>query len=375
MLEDFDDPPRSSKSRRLVPKKKTDRLQWDRHTEKEVIRRLAKEGLIEGRVLDITPETIHVEPMVLCAAPFPTYRCSLRGTLKRDRGEQKNLIVVGDLVFFSPAERGGEGVIEAIQKRRSFLSRADSTGKREKLIAANIDLVLITASITSPALRLPLIDRTIIAARKGNLDPVILINKIDLLHKPSEHALLDELQRLYPALGIPLLAISATQGTHLEALRTLIANKAVVFVGPSGTGKSSLINAIAHTDLTTGSVSHKTHKGVHTTTRAALIRLPTPSVSQSTISRHGGQNEGQHGGQNGGWCIDTPGIELLGFSTFAREDLKSYFPEFTPFASECHFPDCTHIHEPNCAVQRAFQQGLIHPMRLQSYLALFKDLP
>ncbi len=272
----------------------------------------------------------------------------MRGALKKSRGTQKNLVVVGDRALIDVEKK----TIAIIMNRSSLLSRSDSKGTHEKLIAANIDLALITACLVDPPLQISLLDRYIIACKKGGLKAAIVINKCDLIEpKSAQERELKELEETYDALGIPVIAVSASTGQNIEKLRGHMKGLASAFVGESGVGKSSLINILTASDLATGEVSEKSKKGTHTTTSAKLIAL-----------------------KEGGFCVDTPGIQYLGFWKLSREDLKSYFPEFEPYAHLCFYPNCSHSHEPSCAVLQALSEGKLSLLRYNSYKALLEKL-
>ena len=301
---------------------------------------------LQGQVLGISSEWIKV-----FASP-DTYRCQLRGLLKKERSCNKNLITIGDFVYFEP-HNTDEGVIVHIAPRRSILSRADNLlRKKEQLIAANIDQVLIIASIGEPPLKPFLIDRYLIAAQKGGMQPLIIINKVDLFSDyPEEKDLAMACREAYLALGIPCLFVSTKTHEGLIALQEHMTAKSSVFSGQSGTGKSSLINALTTSSLKTGFLTEKTQKGAHTTTCATCIPLP-----------------------QGGLCIDTPGIRSFGLWDVNAKDLALYFSDIALFASSCKFPGCKHRTEPECAVQEAVQQGKLSFLRFHSYQTLLDSL-
>lgn len=288
-----------------------------------------------GRVISISRDQIRV------SVDETILSCTMRGTLKQEKTLNKNLITIGDLVQID--ERGQ---IAHIEKRYSFLARADNLRRRKQhMIAANIDQVFITASIEKPVLKPSLIDRYIIAAIKGNMRPIIVINKIDLLQEND--TLLNELEKVYTNLEIPLIKISCLENKGLDILYKMMEGKTSVFSGQSGVGKSSLINALLGTSLKVGEVIERTNKGVHTTTSAELIPL-----------------------KEGGFCVDTPGIKSFGLFDISSEELLNYFHDLQAFAHLCKFPSCTHIHEPECAVKKAVAEGKIHPLRYKSYLTI-----
>ena len=298
-------------------------------------------SLPKGKVVAISGEGAMVE-----STDGSRKLYSLKGLLKKEKMQAKNLIAVGDIV------RMEADAICHVEERTSYLSRQDITGRKEQLIAVNIDQVLITASVVSPPLKPALVDRYIIAAKKGGMHPILLINKIDLLNNaPDEHhRLFDAFMAAYEPLGFPILSVSTQTGVGIEALRSLMNHKSSVFSGQSGVGKSSLINAAFGLSLKTGDLAQKTSKGSHTTSTAELLSLP-----------------------GGGYCIDTPGVRSFGIWGLEKEEVKSHFMDLQEFASECKFPDCTHIEEPRCAVQKALEEGLISNLRYESYRSLLAE--
>lgn len=337
------DPKESRKERKRA--RVTDRSQQKRSDRDQLAKRQqqatpAPTTCALGRILSVTAQGYEVD------AEGEIYLCILRRTHLQARRQAKGLLTVGDLVFFSPTT-SGEGVIEGIKDRYSILMRSDSLQARHQhFIAANIDQVLITASMGLPSLKPSLIDRYIIAAKKGNMGSVIVINKVDLA--PANE--LESIAELYTALGYPVICVSATTGRGLDDLRGVMRNKASVFAGQSGVGKSSLINAVTGLDLAVGAPVAKTGKGSHTTTRSRLIQLPS-----------------------GGWCIDTPGIKSFGLWELSQSEVAGFFHEIEELRSSCHYPNCSHTHEPDCAVIAAVEEGRISPLRYESYITLLEE--
>lgn len=327
--------------------KKTDQKQLQKQPEE------IPTDLPRGRVLSIISEEIKV------ATDHGTLTCTLRGTLKKEKQRLKNLVTVGDFVRYEPLP-DQEGVIHFIEPRQSILSRADTLDhRREQLIAANIDQVLITTSVVFPPLKPALIDRYIIATQKGNMTPIILVNKIDLLEdeehdleiREQEKLLYYEMLNAYKIAEIQIIPISITTGEGLSALKELMKDKASVFSGQSGVGKSSLINATTGLDLQVGDPVKRTKKGSHTTTRAQLIPLSF-----------------------GGWCIDTPGIKSFGVWDIEKSELEHYFHEIQEIGNQCKFPDCSHTHETQCAVIQAVEDEKLSSMRYESYCYLLETI-
>ncbi len=319
--------------------KKTDQDQL----KKNLLIPLEEKGL-KGRVLGILPDGTRVEH------EGKIYLCGLKGSLKKEKSKSKNLIAVGDFVRFEIGQQES-GVIIKVEPRRSILSRADNLHRRkEQLIAVNIDQVIITSSIHLPSLKPFLIDRYIIAAQKGNMDPVIVINKIDSLQDGTEEqAILLECAAAYKALSIPFLLVSTFTGQGIKELKILMQNKSSVFSGQSGVGKSSLINAVTGLELKTGDMVYKTLKGSHTTTTTQLIPL-----------------------LEGGFCIDTPGIKSFGIWELESSEIQHYFSEIAEASLKCKFPDCSHQTEGGCAVKEDVENERISPVRYASYCALIE---
>jgi len=299
---------------------------------------------LKGRIISITREKIFV------SSENKIYLCTLRGVLQKEKTRKKSLLAVGDIVHFTPLSHL-EGTIEFIEKRYSILSRVELLRKKEQIIAVNIDQVFITVSLIKPPLKPALVDRYIIAAQKGNMQPIILINKIDLvktdLQAKQEYK---DFLSAYEALGIPILSVSAKEKTGINALKKLMENKASCFSGQSGVGKSSLINAALGKKLKTGDIVKKTFKGAHITTKADLIPL-----------------------EKGGFCIDTPGIKSFGLWELKKEEIESFFPEIKKIGKNCKFLNCTHDVEPNCAVKKAVEKEIISPLRFASFRSLMKQ--
>lgn len=330
--------------------KKTDQEKYLKGVLDDQLAKQKRDRQQEGRVLSITSQGILVD----CQGE--QYLCTLKGLLKKEKTHLKNLVAVGDLVLFEPlTER--EGIISHVQPRRTILSRADNLSRRkEQLIAVNVDQVIITASVVQPRLKPAIIDRYLIAAQKGGLSPLIVINKVDLLEDESdwiadEQAFYEAALAAYQAIGIPIFSVSTHDGRGLDALRDAMRDKISVFSGQSGVGKSSLINAMSNLDLPVGQVVGRTQKGAHTTTTTHLLPLA-----------------------EGGWCVDTPGIKSFGLWDLKREEIEQYFSEIHAYGLACQFSDCSHTHEAHCRVQEALQEGVLSPLRYASYQALRESL-
>lgn len=322
--------------------KKTDQKKQKKLDQEAAEKAMNNPNLLTGTVIAVRPEGIIV------SHHSQEFICVLRGILKKEKKQHKNIVTVGDVVYFEIASEG-EGAIELVQERRSVLSRADNLWQRQQqLIAANIDQVLITSSVVIPPIKPSLIDRYIIATRKGHMQPILLFNKIDLLKdQPEEQVFFEDCVAAYQGARIPVICTSTETGEGIDQLKAIMKNKSSVFAGQSGVGKSSLINAVTGTNLIVGEVIEKTKKGSHTTTTAELLPLDF-----------------------GGWCIDTPGIKSFGMWELSKEEIKNFYDEFLPLEPHCRFPNCSHLHEPDCAVIAAVESGKIHPIRYDSYCSL-----
>ncbi len=267
------------------------------------------------------------------SAPGHSQRCHLRANLEG--------LVTGDRVIW--CEGDPMGVVVAQRERHSVLSRPDPYGKL-KPVAANIDqILLVIAPLPEPHANL--IDRYLVAAEVVGIEPVILLNKIDLLTADSTlRAAMDELLAIYPTLGYRVLRTSITD-SGLEELHGALRARTSVFVGQSGVGKSSLVNVLLpDADIRVGPLSEATQKGTHTTTTAQLLHLNC-----------------------GGTLIDSPGIREFGLWHMSKAQVEQGFREFRPLLGTCKFRDCQHEHEPGCAILTGAESGTISERRLDSY--------
>lgn len=261
------------------------------------------------------------------------WECSLRGKFRLGKGTPA---LVGDRVRVTPV-REKAGRIDEILPRTTELFRP---------AVANVDQVVIVFAVKNPEPNPTLLDRFLVLAENSNISPVICMNKADLLNNRRGH----EWLRLYRRIGYPVVITSTKKQEGIEDLRQILIGKTTVFAGPSGVGKSSLLNNIQpDLELKTGEISHKLKRGKHTTRHAELLPI-----------------------NQGGFVVDTPGFSSLDLPQMEKEELGHYFPEFDSFNSDCKFNTCLHHHEPQCAVKKAVEQGHITEERYQNYL-LFLD--
>ena len=282
-----------------------------------------------------------------------TVNCKMRGVLRLKGLRCTNPVAVGDRVQVE--DKGGDApVVGDIEPRRNYIiRRASNLSKEFQIIAANLDQAVLVATLTNPETSTTFIDRFLATAEAYQVPAVLAFNKIDLLDTEEWRNRLEELKALYESIGYPVVTMSAATGEGADALRAQLAGKMSLLSGNSGVGKSSIINLLvpdAHVRV--GDVSHTHHKGMHTTTFSELLDLP-----------------------DGGAIIDTPGVKAFGTIDFERAEVAHYFPEIFKISDDCRFNNCTHTHEPGCAVLEAVEQGMIAPSRFTSYLSILDEDP
>lgn len=307
----------------------------------QLLRVVDEKGLRRGRVTSF----IGLHIMVRDDADQNEFACSVRGVLKSMARDARNVVVTGDRVLFRQEGDASQGVIERVEPRHGLLSRGSQ--RREHILVANIDQVLIVGTAADPDFKPQLIDRFLISAERLNIEPIICINKIDLVDpgKLLHHV------RTYGRIGYNVVLTCAIDGRGIDQLRHLLKNRQTAVSGQSGVGKSSLLNCVdKELGLQTADVGDWTRKGTHTTRRARLIPLTF-----------------------GGWVCDTPGIRQFELWDISLDEVDGYYIEFRPFISRCRFQDCTHTHEDSCGVKQAVSQKLISPDRYNSYLRMREE--
>ena len=273
--------------------------------------------------------------------------------LEAETIDETNPLAVGDRVRILLLE-DERGMVQEIAPRENQLSRraAGHRARSEHVIVTNLDRAWCVQATFQPKLNPGFVDRFMVAAEASHIPAGLVLNKADLLEgEPRAQEALEFWAELYKSLGYPVLFTSAETGEGVDAFRDALEGKVSVVSGPSGAGKSSLLNAVdPELDLVVGEVSEKTNKGRHTTTFATLFQVA------------------------GGWVADTPGIREFGIWGMTPEELGGYFVEFRPFLDDCRYPNCTHDHEPGCAIQDAVDAEHITPERYGSYLQMLESV-
>lgn len=301
---------------------------------------------MEGVVVKSTGSWLAVE-----TADGTNYSCKLKGTFRIKDIKTTNPIAVGDIVRFSLVDRDQTGLIEQILPRHNYIIRkATKLSKVSHIISANIDQAWLIVTLAHPRTSTGFIDRFLVTTEAYHIPAGIVFNKIDLYNDEIK-AQMVELQLIYQAAGYPCYTVSAIRGDNLEELLKDLKNNKTLFSGHSGVGKSALINALQPgLKLRTKELSGYHKVGMHTTTFAEMIRL-----------------------SEGGYIIDTPGIKEFGLTHFDRQEIAERFPEMRNVMHNCRFSNCTHVHEPGCAVQKALKEGTISKLRYNNYLGILTD--
>ena len=277
--------------------------------------------------------------------------CKIKGQFKIHGKKSTNPVAVGDRVEVLETPGQEAGLITGILPRHNYIIRkSKNLSKIYHVIAANIDQACIIATVAFPRTHIAFIDRFLTTAEAYHIPAFIIFNKVDLYDEEMKNRQA-EMESIYQAAGYPILTISALTGYNIDRLRALVKNKTTLFSGHSGVGKSAIINAL-QPDLQarTGEISDYHNAGKHTTTFAEMFELET-----------------------GGNIIDTPGIREFGLTDFRKEEVAERFPEFRAIMHDCQFSNCSHTHEPGCAVKRALEEGKIHPSRYRNYLSIYND--
>lgn len=277
--------------------------------------------------------------------------CKLRGQFRMRGIKTTNPLAVGDRVEYTPDDGQGYGIIRRILPRRNYITRKSiNLSKISHILAANIDCLFLVVSVCKPRTPLGFIDRFLTAAESFRIESILVFNKTDL-YGPEENAEMKRLQDIYRKAGYRCLTLSATGGQGLDELKACMQGKVSLMGGQSGVGKSTLINALdPGLHLKTDAISDSYEKGKHTTTFAEMFPLCF-----------------------GGDIIDSPGIKEFGLIQYEKEEVGHYFPEMLSRMEGCRFSNCTHTHEPGCAVKAALEAGEIAESRYLNYLSIIEN--
>jgi ribosome biogenesis GTPase len=275
--------------------------------------------------------------------------CKIKGRFRLNDIKSTNPVAVGDRVIFSVDEKNGIGIIEEILERKNYIvRRASNLSRQTQILAANIDQAILVATINYPVTTPVFIDRFLATTEAYDIPTTIIFNKIDRYDHYHKDQLKETIQ-IYNNIGYNVLVTSAKHDQNIDLVRELLKNKVSLLAGHSGVGKSTLINRVEPTlNLKTAKISDAHNTGRHTTTFTEMHPLGI-----------------------GGYIIDTPGIRGFGLFNIKKEELAHFFREIFKFSSQCRYHNCTHLHEPGCAVKDAVEKGNIALSRYNSYVSIF----
>ena len=297
---------------------------------------------LEGTVISSTGSWYEV------ATEQGTLNCRIRGRLRLKGVRSTNPVVVGDHVVVEP-DGDSSAIVDIIPRRNYVIRRASNLSKESHIIAANVDHALLLVTLHPPATPREFVDRFLVTCEAYKVPVTILLGKADLLE--GEHqAEAEEFEAVYRDAGYDIIRLSSMEGRGVERVREFISGHTILLAGNSGVGKSTLIGTIApDIEIRTGEISESHHKGKHTTTFSTMYRV------------------------GDGYIIDTPGIKGFGLIDIDDKELCRYFPEMMRLAPDCRFYNCTHTHEPGCAVRSAVEEGRVAWSRYESYLKILDE--
>lgn len=279
-----------------------------------------------------------------------TVDCKIKGNFRLKGIRSTNPVAVGDRVEIIRNQEGTAFISNICDRRNYIIRKSSNLSKQSHIIASNVDQAFLIVTVDFPQTSTTFIDRFLASAEAYNVPVVILFNKVDLF-KGEGGRYLDMMVNLYETVGYKCVKVSAQTGEGIEELKPLLKDKITLFSGNSGVGKSSLLNIIVPgAQLRTAEISDAHNTGMHTTTFSEMLRL-----------------------EDGGWVIDTPGIKGFGTFNMEPEEICGYFKEIFKFSKDCRFNNCTHTHEPGCAVRKAVEDHYIAESRYASYLSMLED--
>lgn len=276
--------------------------------------------------------------------------CRVKGNFRLKGIRSTNPVAVGDNVVFDMREDGTAYIVEILERKNYIVRKASNLSKQSHILAANLDLCFLIVTISHPTTATTFVDRFLASAEAYRVPVVIIFNKTDLYNE-TEHEELEYLTALYESIGYRCLHTSAINNKGIDALKEMMKGKVSLFAGNSGVGKSSLVNALSpKIAAKTGEISKTHDTGMHTTTYTEMFEFMPDS-----------------------YIVDTPGVKGFGTYDMEVEEISHYFVEFFELSKDCRYGNCTHTHEPGCAVLEALERGEIAPSRYQSYLSMLED--
>ena len=276
--------------------------------------------------------------------------CRIKGNFRIKGIRTTNPVAVGDIVTVSEAADDADYITAIAPRKNYIIRRASNLSKESHILASNLDLAILVATLREPVTTTTFIDRFLATAEAYSVKAAVVLNKEDMWDE-DDRELADALKNLYTSIGYPVLFVSATTGEGVPQLKEFVTDKITLLAGNSGVGKSSLINALVPgADLRTGEISDIHHTGTHTTTFSEMIDIP-----------------------GGGALIDIPGVRGFGTIDFAPEEVGHFFPEIFRMSRDCRYSDCKHTGEPGCAVVPAVEDHYISESRYTSYLSILEE--